>query len=55
MFCMKRRSILTCAVSSLLLAGCGGGSDSASDVPASIVSPNVNGTPSLASVSTYQT
>ncbi|HAH03659.1 hypothetical protein AB6D20_004370 [Vibrio splendidus] len=55
MFCMKRRSILTCTVSSLLLAGCGGGSDSSSDVPASIVSPNVNGTPSLASVSTYQT
>ncbi|MCG9552345.1 hypothetical protein L1D16_07625 [Vibrio sp. Isolate31] len=52
---MKRRSILTCAVSGLLLAGCGGGSDSSSDVPASIVSPNVNGTPSLASVSTYQT
>ncbi|MEG3221673.1 hypothetical protein PD716_13635 [Vibrio gigantis] len=54
MFYMKKHSILASGVSCLLLAGCGG-SDSSSDVPVSIVSPNISGTPSLASVSTYQT
>ena len=49
---MKKRSILAGSIISALLVGCGGGSGSSSDAPASIASPNVNGTPSLTSVST---
>lgn len=48
---MKKRSILAGSIISALLVGCGGGSGSSSDAPSSIASPNVNGTPSLASVS----
>jgi len=54
MFHMHTRTLLTSVITSVFLAGCGG-SDSSSDVPASIASPNVNGTPSLSSVSAYQT
>ena len=49
---MKKRSILAGSIISALLVGFGGGSGSSSDAPASIASPNVNGTPSLTSVST---
>ena len=52
---MKKRSILAGSIISALLVGCGGGSGSSSDAPSSIASPNVNGTPSLASVSTFKT
>ena len=49
---IKKRSIFAGSIISALLVGCGGGSGSSSDTPESIASPNVNGTPSLTSVST---
>ena len=41
-------------VAPLLVSGCGGGSNSSSDKPGSMASPNIKGTPQLSQVSTYQ-
>lgn len=52
---MKKHSILVGSIVSTLLVGCGGGSGSSSDAPSSIAAPNVNGIPSLESISTFKT
>ncbi|WP_231891818.1 hypothetical protein [Vibrio sp. HI00D65] len=52
---IKKRSILVGFIVGTLLVGCGGSSGSSSDAPSSIAAPNVNGTPSLESISTFKT